>query len=100
MSVTPNPDTASVQKVAQNPADSYDEFLCDTRYLLLDRDNKFLPPRRVLDSKRPRPLLTIPSHGRRDTYRANRLRFTASYGKLTPPGETEDGNPGEEPAKG
>ena len=29
--------------------------------------------------------------------RTNPLRITASYGKLTPPGETEAGNPGEEP---
>jgi len=34
---------------------------------------------------------------RRASARTNPLHITVRYGKLTPPGETEAGNPGEEP---
>jgi putative transposase len=47
--VTPNPDAAWVQQMARNLTDCYDGFFLDTRYVLVDRDTKFLPFRGVLD---------------------------------------------------
>jgi putative transposase len=48
--VTTNPDAAWVRQIGKNLTDYEDGFLLDTRYLLLDRDTKFLPLRDVLES--------------------------------------------------
>ena len=48
--VTPHPDSAWVQQIGRNLTDCYDGFLRDTRYLLVDRDNKFFPLRGVLEA--------------------------------------------------
>ena len=42
-------------------------------------------------------VLTATRYYTRTPARTNPLRITASYGKLTSPGETEAGNPGEVP---
>jgi putative transposase len=47
--VTPNPDAAWVQQMGRNLTDCYDGFFLDTRYVLVDRDTKFLPFRGVLE---------------------------------------------------
>ncbi len=47
--ITSHPDAAWVQQAARNLIDCDDGFLHDTRYLLLDRDTKFLPFRGVLE---------------------------------------------------
>jgi len=47
--VTPNPDAAWVQQMGRNLTDCYDGFLLDARYVLVDRDTKFLPFRGVLE---------------------------------------------------
>ncbi len=41
--VTPNPDTEWVQQAGNNLTDIDDGFLNETKYLLLDRDKKFMP---------------------------------------------------------
>jgi transposase len=48
--VTRNPDASWVQQAGRNLTDCHDGFLKDTRYLLLDRDTKFLPLRGLLES--------------------------------------------------
>ena len=47
--ITPNPDAAWVQQMGRNLTDCYDGFFLDTRYVLVDRDTKFLPFRGVLE---------------------------------------------------
>jgi putative transposase len=47
--VTPNPDGIWVRQIGRNLTDCDDGFLIDTRYLLLDRDTKFLPLRDLLE---------------------------------------------------
>jgi putative transposase len=47
--ITPNPDAAWVQQMARNLTDCYEGFFLGTRYVLLDRDTKFLPFRGVLE---------------------------------------------------
>jgi len=58
--VTPNPDAALVQQMGRNLTDCYDGFLLNTRYLLLDRDKKFLALRGVLESTDPKVVLLAP----------------------------------------
>lgn len=58
--VTPHPDSAWVQQVARNLTDCYDGFLRDTRYLLVDRDNKFMPLRGVLEGTDTKAVLLPP----------------------------------------
>jgi transposase InsO family protein len=58
--VTPNPDGAWVQQAGRNLTDCYDGFLRDTKYLLLDRDTKFLPLRAVLKSTDTKEVLLPP----------------------------------------
>jgi len=48
--MTRNPDAAWVQQMGRNLIDCYDGFLEDIKYLLLDRDTKFLPLCGVLES--------------------------------------------------
>jgi transposase InsO family protein len=49
-----------VQQAGRNLIDCYDGFLRDTRYLLLDRDKKFLPLRCVLKSTDTKEILLPP----------------------------------------
>lgn len=49
--ITPNPDGAWMQQMGRNLMDCYDGFLLDTRYLILDRDTKFLPMCGVLEAE-------------------------------------------------
>jgi hypothetical protein len=58
--VTTNPDSAWVQQVGRNLIDCCDGFLVDMRYLLLDRDQKFLPLRGVLENTEPKVILLPP----------------------------------------
>ena len=58
--VTPHPDSAWVQQVARNVTDCYDGFLRETRYVLVDRDNKFLPLRGVLEGTSTNAVLLPP----------------------------------------
>jgi len=58
--ITPHPDSAWVQQVARNLTDCYDGFLRDAKYLLVDRDNKFLPLRGVLDGTGTKAVLLPP----------------------------------------
>ncbi len=58
--VTRNPDSVWVQQVGRNLIDCCDGFLVDMRYLLLDRDQKFLPLRGVLQNTEPKVILLPP----------------------------------------
>ncbi len=58
--VTPNPNAAWMQQAGRNLTDCYDGFLNDTRYLLLDRDKKFLPLCGVLESTQTKVVLLPP----------------------------------------
>jgi len=58
--VTPNPNAAWMQQAGRNLTDCYDGFLNNTRYLLLDRDTKFLPFRGVLESTDTKVVLLPP----------------------------------------
>jgi hypothetical protein len=58
--VTCNPDSAWMQQVGRNLTDCCDGFLLDTRYLLLDRDQKFLPLRGTLKNMEPKVILQPP----------------------------------------
>jgi hypothetical protein len=49
-----------VQQAGRNLTDCYDGFLLDTKYLLLDRDKKFLPLRHVLESTGTKVVLLPP----------------------------------------
>jgi len=55
--ITPHPDSAWVQQVARNLTDCYDGFLRDAQYLLVDRDNKFLALRGVLEGTETKAVL-------------------------------------------
>ena len=48
--VTANPDAAWVRQIGRNLTDYDEGFLLGTKYLLLDRDTKFLPLRDLLES--------------------------------------------------
>ena len=54
--ITQHPDSAWVQQIGRNLTDCYDGFLRDMRYLLLDRDGKFMPLRGVLESTKTKPV--------------------------------------------
>lgn len=58
--VTPNPDAAWMHQVARNLTDFEDGFLLDTRYLLLDRDTKFLPFTFIIESSDTKVVLLPP----------------------------------------
>ena len=58
--MTPNPNAAWVQQAGRNLTDCYDGFLLDTRYVLLDRDKKFLAFRGVLESTNTKVVLLPP----------------------------------------
>ncbi len=58
--VTPNPDAAWVQQMGRNLIDCYDGFLLDTRYVLVDRDTKFLPFRGVLEGSDTKAVVLPP----------------------------------------
>jgi len=58
--ITPNPDAAWVQQMGRNLTDCYDGFFLDTRYVLVDRDTKFLPFRGVLEGSDPKPVVLPP----------------------------------------
>ncbi len=58
--MTPNPNAAWVQQAGRNLTDCYDGFLLETRYLLLDRDTKFLAFRGVLESTDTKVVLLPP----------------------------------------
>ena len=58
--ITPNPDAAWVQQMARNLTDCYDGFLLDTRYVLVDRDTKFLPFRGVLEGSDTKAIVLPP----------------------------------------
>ena len=49
-----------MQQMGRNLTDCCDGFLLGTRYLLVDRDQKFLPFRGVLENKRPKVVLLPP----------------------------------------
>jgi transposase InsO family protein len=58
--ITPHLDSAWVQQIARNLTDCYDGFLRDSRYVLVDRDNKFLPLRGILEGTDTKPVLLPP----------------------------------------
>jgi len=58
--VTPNPNAAWVQQVARNLTDCYDEFLRESRYVLVDRDTNFLAFRGVLEGSDTKAVLLPP----------------------------------------
>jgi len=58
--VTPNPNAAWVQQVARNLTDCYDGFLCESRYVLVDRDTNFLALRSVLEGSDTKAVLLPP----------------------------------------
>ncbi len=58
--VTPHPDRAWVQQAGRNLTDCYDGFLHDTRYLLIDRDAKFMPLLGVLEGTDTKAVLVSP----------------------------------------
>jgi hypothetical protein len=58
--ITPHPDTAWVQQIARNLTGCYDGFLSDARYVLVDRDNKFLPLRGVFEGTDTKAVLLPP----------------------------------------
>ena len=58
--ITPNPDAAWVQQMGRNLIDCYDGFFLDTRYVLVDRDTKFLPFRGVLEGSDTKPVVLPP----------------------------------------
>ena len=49
-----------MQQIARNLTDCYDGFLRDTRYVLVDRDNKFFPLRGVLEGTDTKAVLLPP----------------------------------------
>ena len=58
--ITPNPDAAWVQQMGRNLTDCYDGFFLDTRYVLVDRDTKFLPFRGVLEGSDTKAVVLPP----------------------------------------
>lgn len=58
--ITLNPDTTRMQQMAKNLTHCYDVFLNNTKYLLLDRDKKFLPFCGVLESTDTEVILLPP----------------------------------------
>ena len=58
--ITPNPDAPWVQQMARNLTDCYDGFFLDTRYVLIDRDTKFLPFRGVLEGSDTKAVVLPP----------------------------------------
>ena len=58
--VTPHPNAAWVQQAARNLTDCYDGFLRDARYVLIDRDGKFIPFRGALEGSDTKPLVLPP----------------------------------------
>jgi hypothetical protein len=58
--ITTNPDAAWVQQMGRNLIDCYDGFLLGTKYLLLDRDTKFLPLTGVLEDTETNVVLLPP----------------------------------------
>ena len=58
--VTSNPDAAWMQQMGRNLTDCYDGFLNDAKYILLDRDTKFLPFKGVLDCSDTKVVLLPP----------------------------------------
>jgi hypothetical protein len=55
--VTQHPCAVWVQQAGRNLTDCYDGFLLDARYLLIDRDGKFLPLRDFLASTETKPVV-------------------------------------------
>jgi len=58
--VTPNPDAAWVQQMGRNLTDCYDGFFLNARYVLVDRDTKFLPFRGVLEGSDTKAIVLPP----------------------------------------
>ncbi len=58
--ITTNPDAAWIQQMGRNLIDCYDGFLLGTKYLLLDRDTKFLPLTGVLEDTETNVVLLPP----------------------------------------
>ncbi len=58
--ITTNPDAAWIQQMGRNLIDCYDGFLLGTKYLLLDRDTKFLPLTGVLEDTKTNVVLLPP----------------------------------------
>ncbi len=58
--VTPSPDGAWMQQMGRNLTDCYDGFLNDAKYILLDRDTKFVPFKGVLDCSDTKVVLLPP----------------------------------------
>lgn len=58
--VTVESRAAWVQQAGRNLPDCYDGFLRDTRYILIDRDQKFMPFRGVLEGSRAEPVVLPP----------------------------------------
>jgi putative transposase len=54
------PDAAWMQQMGRNLTDCYDGFLNDVKYILLDRDTKFLPFKGVLDCSETKVVLLPP----------------------------------------
>ena len=58
--LTANPDSAWVQQMARNLTDSQDGFLKDSTHILVDRDTKFLPLRKFLETSTDNEPVVLP----------------------------------------
>lgn len=76
--VTPNPDAAWMHQVARNLTDFEDGFLLDTRYLLLDRDTKFLPFTFIIESSDTQVVLLPPRSPNLNAYVERYMRSMKS----------------------
>jgi len=58
--VTPNPDGPWVRQIGRNVTNCEDGFLRDTSYVMLDRDNKFLPLRGYIEDNAETAVVVLP----------------------------------------
>ena len=76
--ITPNPNAQWVQQMGRNLTDCYGGFLDGTRYLLLDRDKKFLPLCGVLEGTDTNVVLLPPRSPNLNAYVERYMRSMKS----------------------
>lgn len=76
---TTNPDEIRMKQIVRNITDCCDGFLCDKRYVLMDRDGKFCPAfRTLLDDDGCEPLLLPPRSPNLNAYMERFMRSIKS----------------------
>jgi hypothetical protein len=76
--VTPNPNAAWMQQMGRNLTDYEDGFLIEAKYLLLDRDTKYLPFCGVLEGTKPEVVLLPPRSPNLNAYVERYMRSMKS----------------------